>query len=121
MGIASHFASISGALFGIYVSSIDGKRFANEFGDRKILTDSFLTVINKGGKALSIADSDGVAHSEKFRPGAFDKMLAEGGVKKCSDAESLAKACGFDGKVLRAETLGCNGRYAGFKNPPVRS
>lgn len=90
------FAPISGAFFGIYVSSLDGKRFANEFGDRKILTDSFLTVINKGGKALSIADSDGVAHSEKFRPGAFDKMLAEGGVKKCSDAESLAK-CGFDG------------------------
>lgn len=120
MGIASHFASISGALFGIYVSSLDGKRFADEFGDRKILTDSFLTVINKGGKALSIADSDGVAHSEKFRPGAFDKMLAEGGVKKCSDAESLAK-CGFDGKILRVEISHCNGRYAGFKNPPVRS
>ena len=49
MGIASHFASISGALFGIYVSSLDGKRFVNEFGDRKVLTDSFLTVINKGG------------------------------------------------------------------------
>ena len=40
MGIASHFASISGALFGIYVSSLDGKRFVNEFGDRKVLTDS---------------------------------------------------------------------------------
>lgn len=120
MGIASRFAPIPGAFFGIYVSSLDGKRFANEFGDSKILTDSFLTVINKGGKALSIADSDGVAHSEKFRPGAFDKMLAEGGVKKCSDAELLAK-CGFDGKVLRAEISRCNGRYAGFKNPPVRS
>lgn len=49
MGIASRFAPIPGAFFGIYVSSLDGKRFANEFGDRKILTDSFLTVINKGG------------------------------------------------------------------------
>lgn len=48
-------------------------------------------------------------------------MLAEGGVKKCSDAESPAKACGFDGKVLRDEISRCNGRYAGFKNPPVRS
>ena len=64
MGIASHFASISGALFGFYFSSLDGKRFVNEFGDRKVLTDAFLAIINKGGKALAIADSDGVASKD---------------------------------------------------------
>ena len=122
MGIASHFASISGALFGIYVSSLDGKRFVNEFGDRKVLTDSFLTVINKGGKALSIADSDGVAHLEKLRPGALDKMLAAGSVKKYPDADALAKAYGFDGKVLRAEIARYNellqkGRDEDFGRP----
>lgn len=46
MGIASHFASISGALFGIYVSSLDGKRFVNEFGDRK--TASSLSSTREG-------------------------------------------------------------------------
>ena len=122
MGIASHFASISGALFGIYVSSLDGKRFVNEFGDRKVLTDSFLTVINKGGKALSIADSDGVAHLEKLRPGALEKMLAAGSVKKFPDADALAKAYGFDGKVLRSEIARYNellkkGRDEDFGRP----
>lgn len=122
MGIASHFASISGALFGIYVSTLDGKRFVNEFGDRKVLTDSFLTVINKGGKALSIADSDGVAHLEKLRPGALEKMLAAGSVKKFPDADALAKAYGFDGKVLRSEIARYNellkkGRDEDFGRP----
>ena len=94
----------------------------NEFGDRKVLTDSFLTVINKGGKALSIADSDGVAHLEKLRPGALEKMLAAGSVKKFPDADALAKAYGFDGKVLRSEIARYNellkkGRDEDFGRP----
>ena len=60
MGIATHFASISATLFGFWVSSLTGKRFVNEFGDRKLCTDAILNVINAGGEALAFADDDGV-------------------------------------------------------------
>ena len=57
MGKATHFASISGSLFGFWLSSLTGERFVNEFGDRKVCTDAILTVINKGGHALALSDS----------------------------------------------------------------
>lgn len=122
MGIASHFASISGALFGLYFSSLDGKRFVNEFGDRKVLTDACLTIINRGGKALSLADSDGVAHLEKLRPGLLEKMLAAGSVKRFADAKAVAKAYGCSAEALEAQIKRYNellaaGRDTDFGRP----
>jgi len=101
MGKATHFASISGSLFGFWLSSLTGERFVNEFGDRKVCTDAILTVINKGGHALALSDSDGVAHLEKLRPGLFDQMIAEKTVVKYEDAEALAKAYKMDPEVLK--------------------
>lgn len=73
MGIATHFASISGSLFGFWLSTLSSSRFVNEFGDRKLCTDAILTVINKGGQALAFSDDDGVKHLETLRPGLFAK------------------------------------------------
>lgn len=122
MGIASHFASISGSLFGLYFSSLDGKRFVNEFGDRKVLTDAFLAIINKGGKALAIADSDGVAHLEKLRPGSLPKMLEAGSVKRYDDAAAVAKAYAvpadaFESQIRRYNELLSSGRDLDFGRP----
>lgn len=102
MGIATHFASISATLFGFWVSSLTGKRFVNEFGDRKLCTDAILNVINAGGEALAFADDDGVRHLEVLRPGLFAKMLAAGTVEKFVDARALARAYKMNERELRA-------------------
>lgn len=102
MGIATHFASISATLFGFWVSSLTGKRFVNEFGDRKLCTDAILNVINAGGEALAFADDDGVRHLEVLRPGLFAKMLAAGTVEKFADARALARAYKMNERELRA-------------------
>lgn len=101
MGIASHFATISGSLFGFWMSSLTGERFVNEFGDRKVCTDAILRVINKGGKALAFSDTDGVAHLEKLRPGLLDKMLKAGTVEKFADVTTLAKAYGLKPETVK--------------------
>lgn len=116
MGIASHFASISGALFGFYASTLDGRRFVNEMGDRKVLTDAFLSVINRGGKALAIADEDGAAHLEALRPKALAKMLHDGSVVKYPDAKALADAYGFSAEALQATIARYNELLAGGKD-----
>lgn len=119
MGIASHFASISSALFGFHLSSLTGERFVNEMGDRKLLTDAILSIINQGGTALALADEDGVAHLEKLRPGAFAKMIAQKSVVRYDTAEDLAKAYHFDaakleGAITRYNELLASGRDADF-------
>lgn len=101
MGLASHFATISGSLFGIWVNSATGLRFVDEFGDRKVCTDAILRVINKGGKALAISDADGAAQLAVVRPGLLEKVLKSGAVKKFDTMEALAAAYG-----IKPETLG---------------
>ena len=117
MGKATHFASISGSLFGFWLSSLTGERFVNEFGDRKVCTDAILTVINKGGHALALSDSDGVAHLEKLRPGLFDQMIAEKTVVKYDDAEALAKAYKMDPEVLKKTIAQYNDDLAKQSDP----
>ena len=117
MGKATHFASISGSLFGFWLSSLTGERFVNEFGDRKVCTDAILTVINKGGHALALSDSDGVAHLEKLRPGLFDQMIAEKTVVKYEDAEALAKAYEMDPEVLKKTIAQYNDDLAKQSDP----
>ena len=60
MGKATHFASISGSLFGFWLSSLTGERFVNEFGDRKVCTDAILTVSQRGTTARLVS---------RFHPG----------------------------------------------------
>lgn len=102
MGLATHFADIAGALYGCWVSTLTGARFASEFADRKVLTDAILGVIGKGGRALAVADANGVAEMEKVRPGLLKKVLASGVVTEHASPEALAKAYGMDPAAFEA-------------------
>ena len=117
MGITTHFASISGSLFGFWLSTLSSSRFVNEFGDRKLCTDAILTVINKGGQALAFSDDDGVKHLETLRPGLFAKMLDAGTVEKFADADALAKAYRMDPAKLRAAIAEYNDNLAKKSDP----
>lgn len=102
MGLATHFADIAGALYGCWVSTLTGARFASEFADRKVLTDAILGVIGKGGRALAVADANGVAEMEKVRPGLLKKVIEAGVVTEHASPEALAKAYGMDPAAFEA-------------------
>lgn len=102
MGLASHFATISGSLYGLWIDSKTGKRFVNEFGDRKVCTDAILRVINKGGKALAVSDAKGVEELNVVRPGLIEKVLKSGAVKKYDTLGALCSAYGMDPAVVKA-------------------
>lgn len=72
MGMGSHFASVGGSLYGLWINTKTGKRFTDEFGDRKTTTDAIFKVLDAGGKTISVTDSVGVASFNKVRPGAMD-------------------------------------------------
>lgn len=102
MGLATHFADIAGALYGCWVSSLTGARFASEFADRKVLTDAIIGVMAKGGLALAVADANGVAEMEKVRPGLLEKVIEAGVVTEHASPEALAKAYGMDPAAFEA-------------------
>lgn len=102
MGLATHFADIAGALYGCWVSTLTGARFASEFADRKVLTDAIIGVMAKGGLALAVADANGVAEMEKVRPGLLKKVLEAGVVTEHASPEALAKAYGMDPAAFEA-------------------
>ena len=100
MGLASHFATIAGSLYGVWVDSKTGSRFVDEFGDRKVCTDAILGVINRGGKALAISDQNGVDEMEVVRPGLTQKILKSGALRQFASLAELAEAYGIDRKSL---------------------
>lgn len=100
MGLGSHFASVGGSLYGLWIDSKTGKRFTDEFGDRKKSTDAIFKVLGNGGKAISITDSVGAKSFEKVRPGMLLKLLKSGAVKEYSSLDALAKAYQIDPKTL---------------------
>lgn len=102
MGLATHFADIAGALYGCWVSTLTGARFASEFADRKVLTDAIIGVMAKGGLALAVADANGVAEMEKVRPGLLKKVIEAGVVTEHASPEALAKAYGMDPAAFEA-------------------
>lgn len=102
MGLATHFADIAGALYGCWVNSLTGARFASEFADRKVLTDAIIGVMGKGGLALAVADANGVAEMEKVRPGLLRKVIEAGVVTEHASPEALAKAYGMDPAAFEA-------------------
>lgn len=105
MGLASHFATISGSLFGVWIDSKTGRRFVDEFGDRKVCTDAILGVINAGGKALAVSDQNGIEELEVVRPGLTEKILKSGALRKFDSLEALAQGCGVEVTTLK-ETFG---------------
>lgn len=102
MGLASHFATIAGSLFGVWVDSQTSRRFVDEFGNRKVCTDAILGVINRGGKALALSDQNGVDEFEVVRPGLTDKILKSGALRQFATLKDLADAYQLDPKVLEA-------------------
>lgn len=119
MGKASHFASIAGSLYGLWIDSATSKRFVNEFGDRKVCTDAILNVINAGGKALAVADTNGMREMAVVRPGLAERILASGALREFKTTEDLVKAYGLDRKTFEAtlaryNTLLKDGKDADF-------
>lgn len=102
MGMGSHFASVGGSLYGLWLSTATGKRFTDEFGDRKTTTDAIFKVMDAKGKALSITDSQGVESFKKVRPGAMEILMKNGAVKEYPTLDALAKAYGMDPAVVKA-------------------
>ena len=49
MGMGSHFASVGGSLYGLWINTKTGKRFTDEFGDRKTTTDAIFKVLEDAG------------------------------------------------------------------------
>lgn len=101
MGMGSHFASVGGSLYGLWINTKTGKRFTDEFGDRKTTTDAIFKVLDAGGKTLSVTDSVGVTSFNKVRPGAMDILKKNGAVKEYATLDDLAKAYGMDPEALR--------------------
>lgn len=116
MGLASHFATISGSLFGLWLDSKSARRFVNEFGDRKVCTDAILGVINRGGKALALSDQNGLDQLELVRPGVASKILASGALRKFDSLSDLARAYQMDAKALEATVSRYNALLAGGKD-----
>lgn len=101
MGMGSHFASVGGSLYGLWINTKTGKRFTDEFGDRKTTTDAIFKVLDAGGKTISVTDSVGVASFDKVRPGAMDILRKNGAVKEYASLEDLAKAYGINPEALK--------------------
>lgn len=116
MGMASHFATIAGSLFGVWVDSQTSRRFVDEFGDRKVCTDAILGVINRGGKALAVADQNGVDEMEVVRPGLVAKILKSGALRKFDSLKDLADAYQLDLKTLEGTVARYNELLASGKD-----
>ena len=101
MGMGSHFVSVGGSLYGLWINTKTGKRFTDEFGDRKTTTDAIFKVLDAGGKTISVTDSVGVASFNKVRPGAMDILRKDGAVKEYASLDALAKAYGMNPEALK--------------------
>lgn len=101
MGMGSHFASVGGSLYGLWINTKTGKRFTDEFGDRKTTTDAIFKVLDAGGKTISVTDSVGVASFNKVRPGAMDILRKNGAVKEYASLDALAQAYGMNPEALK--------------------
>lgn len=101
MGMGSHFASVGGSLYGLWLNTKTGRRFVDEFADRKTTTDAIFKVLNAGGKTLSVTDEQGVQSFNKVRPGAMDILMKNGAVKKYNSLDLLAAAYGMDPNAVK--------------------
>ena len=99
--MGSHFASVGGSLYGLWLNTNTGKRFTDEFGDRKTATDAIFKVLDAKGRTISVTDAEGVESFKKVRPGAMEILKKNGAVKEYADLDALAKAYGMNPEVLK--------------------
>lgn len=81
-------------LYGLIVDPATGKRFVNEMGDRKSLSDS---ILETGHPCIGIAD-DGAVKKSGWN---IDRALRKKVVRSYDSLEPLAQAYGMDEGVLR--------------------
>jgi len=89
MGLSPFFAQLLGAMYGLWVDTITGKRFINELADRKIRADA---IIKAGNKCIAFTDAAGYAFGEKAIAEALPKLMERGVVKKYETIEDMAAA-----------------------------
>jgi flavocytochrome c len=89
MGLSPFFAQLLGAMYGLWVDTLTGKRFVNELADRKIRADAIIRV---GNKCIAFTDAAGYAYGQKAIAEALPKLMERGVVKKYETLEDMAAA-----------------------------
>lgn len=82
-GIGPDFASYAAFPYGVLINPLDGKRFANEMGNRKQRADAVLAI---GQPCLAVADRNGVSCSGY----SIEHCLKKGVVKEFDTLEDIA-------------------------------
>jgi len=94
-GVGPAFSDYIVFLYGIVVSSINGKRIVNELADRKTLSDTILSI---GQPCIGIADKKAVEQSGWN----IHRCLEKGVVKQFTQLEELASYYGLPYESLKA-------------------
>ncbi len=89
MGLSPFFAQLLGAMYGLWVDTITGKRFVNELADRKIRADA---IIKAGNKCIAFTDAAGYALGQVLIAEALPKLMERGVVKKYETLDEMAAA-----------------------------
>lgn len=103
LGIAFIFHAGCAAPFGIWVSSLTGKRFVNEEANRKVRADAIFAELGKGGHCYSVCNESNTVAQEIKRPGMLKKCLERGVVEKYETLEALSEAKGIPLEGLKQE------------------
>ncbi len=101
MGLSPFFAQLLGAMYGLWVDTLTGKRFVNELADRKIRADA---IIKAGNKCIAFTDAAGYAYGQKAIAEALPKLMERGVVKKYDTLEDMAAAYNIPVEPLK-ETI----------------
>ncbi len=99
MGLSPFFAQLLGAMYGLWVDTLTGKRFVNELADRKIRADA---IIKAGNKCIAFTDAAGYAYGQKAIAEALPKLMERGVVKKYETLEDMAAAYNIPVDALKA-------------------
>lgn len=101
MGLSPFFAQLLGAMYGLWVDTITGKRFVNELADRKIRADA---IIKAGNKCIAFTDAAGYALGQVMIAESLPKLMERGVVKKYETIEDMAAAYNIPVAALK-ETI----------------
>lgn len=89
MGLPPFFAQLCAAMYGLWVDTKTGERFANELADQKIRVGAIIRV---GNKCIAFTDAAGCAFGQKAIAEALPKLMERGVVKKFETLEDMAAA-----------------------------
>jgi flavocytochrome c len=96
MGIAAFFAQGCAAQYGLWINTLNGRRFVNELADRKIRADA---ILREGNKCLAFCDAHGIGKRASMLP----KFLGRGTVKQYDSLEAMAAAYNVPFAALKEE------------------